>query len=157
MSQPGGVPETSGLAATVDLRLRPSLGALRVIFVIHAGCLALLPFAMQPGAPLLVLVAAFAASWFWLRRHPALGFGPRAITRIVWHADGTWTLHFDQWHGEARGGQAELLPNSLTHAWLLVLNFRAEKSGKRYTRVIAGGEADAEPLRRLRARLSLPG
>ncbi|MFT4046519.1 MAG: hypothetical protein QM661_07445 [Solimonas sp.] len=145
------MPETSSFAATVDLRLRPSLSALRVIFVIHAACLALLPFAMQPGLPMFALVIAFAASWFWLRRHPALGFGPRAITRIVWHADGAWTLFF----GEVVG-KAELLGNSLVHPWLLVLNFRAEKNGRRYTRVIAGGEAEAGPLRRLRARLSLP-
>jgi toxin CptA len=141
---------TNAFGATVDLRLRPSTGALRVIFAVHVACLALLPLAMQPGWPLIVLVAAFGVSWFWLRHHPALGFGPRAITRLVWHADGSWSLFFGD-----REGKAELLPNSLTHPWLLVLNFRAG-NGKRYARVIAGGEAEAEPLRRLRARLKLP-
>lgn len=139
----------TAFSGTVDLSLRPSLGAMRAIFIVHVLCIGLLPFAMEQGTPMLLLVGAFAASWFWLRRHPALGLGPRAITRIVWHADGTWNLFFGD-----KTGKAELMANSLVHPWLLVLNFRAE-NGKRYTRVIAGGEADPEVLRRLRARLSL--
>ncbi|WP_157622876.1 protein YgfX [Solimonas soli] len=141
---------SNSFASTVDLRLRPSLRALRVIFIVHVLCIGLLPLAMQPGIAMLALAGGFAASWFWLRRHPALGFGPRAITRLVWHADGSWNLFFGD-----KTGKAELLPHSLVHAWLLVLDFRAD-NGRRYTRVIAGGEADAEPLRRLRARLRMP-
>ena len=140
-----------GFADSVDLRLRPSTRALMAIFVIHAIAIGLLPFALPPGAPLIGLVAAFAGSWFWLRRHSALGCGPRAVTRLIWHADGSWSLFVGE-----REGKAELLPSSLIQPWLLVLNFRAA-SGRRYARVIAGGEADPEVLRRLRARLSLAG
>ncbi|WP_154654793.1 protein YgfX [Solimonas variicoloris] len=140
---------SNSFASTVDLRLRPSLGALRVIFAVHVAALGLLPLAMRPGWPLVVLVAAFGVSWFWLRHHPALGFGPRAITRLVWHADGGWSL----FRGE-REMRAELQPDSLVHPWLMVLNFR-DPQGRRCARVIAGGETEAEPLRRLRARLKV--
>lgn len=138
-----------GFGTTVELRLRPSLRALRLIFVLHVIGLVLLPFAMQPGGPMLALVAAFGLSWFWLRHSAVLGFGPRAITRLVWHADGGWSVF--------RGGReakAELLGSSLVQSYLLILNFRLA-DGRRAARLIDGGEAEAEPLRRLRARLSL--
>src|SRR3546814_16574183 len=106
-------------------------------------------FAMQPGWPMMVLVALFGVSWFALRHSAVLGLNAKAITRVVWHADGGW-LVFRGVH-ECK---AELKDNSLIHPALTVLNFRLHDGG-RATRVIAGGEAEAEPLRRLRARLSL--
>lgn len=136
---------------TVDLRLRPSMRALQLIFALHVVCIGLLPFAVSAKWPMLVLLAAFALSWFSLRRHPALGFGPRALTRIVWHADGNWSIHCSA--GEVR---AELMRGSLVHHRLLVLCFR-DANGHRAARVIVGDEVDAEALRRLRARLSLAG
>lgn len=134
---------------SVDLPLRPSLRALKWLFALHAAALVLMLFAMQPGRPMLILAAAFAGSWVWLRRHPAFGFGPRALTRLTWHAESTWTLH------DAGGArvEAELLGNSYVHPALLVLNFSL-KSGGRRTRALFGDEADEELLRRLRARLS---
>ncbi|MGH8444666.1 MAG: protein YgfX [Solimonas sp.] len=140
---------TNEFGMTVDLRLRASLGALRVIFIVHVLCIGLLLLAAPPGKLMIVLLAALAVSWFWLRHHPALGFGPRAITRLVWHADGQWSLFFGE-----REVKAELLDRSLVHPWLLVLNFRTT-AGQRHARVIAGGEAEPEPLRRLRARLKI--
>lgn len=134
---------------TVELRLRPSLRALQLIFALHVLCIGLLPLAMQSGPPMLVVAAAFAASWLWLRRHPTLGFGPRAITRMLWHADGSWSLWCD-----SREIRAELCAESLVHRRLLLLRFRSA-DGRRLTRLIAGDELDAEPLRRLRARLSV--
>ncbi|SEQ59747.1 hypothetical protein SAMN04488038_108106 [Solimonas aquatica] len=134
---------------TLDLRLKPSLAALQLVFLLHIGVIAALPFALRPGLPLMVLLAAAAASWFWLRRHPMLGFGPRAIERIVWHENGDWQVY--------RGGReqsVQLQAGSLVHSHLLVLNFRGE-DGRRCSRLILGGEAEAEPLRRLRARLRL--
>ncbi|NKF21789.1 protein YgfX [Solimonas marina] len=135
-------------AATVDLKLRPSFRALRLIFVLHIVCIGLLPFAMPSGWPMLVLVAAFAGSWFWLRRHPALGYGPRAIERVIWHADGQWTIFVG-----GREARATLDGRSVIHRRLLVLNFRSEASGRRYARLITSADAAPEPLRRLRARL----
>jgi toxin CptA len=123
--------------------------ALRLVFVLHVACIGLLPFAMQPGWPLLVLVAAFGVSWFALRHSAVLGFGTRTITRLIWHADGRWSV----FRG-AQESKAELLGSSLVHAHLLVLNFRLA-SGARVTRLLAGDETSPELLRRLRARLSL--
>lgn len=140
---------SNNFASTVDLRLRPSLRALRLIFCLHALCIGLLPLAMQPGWPAVALAAAFAASWLWLRRHPALGFGRQAIDRIVWHADGGWSL----WIGK-REARAELRGDSLVHRRLLVLRWRSD-DGRRYTRLIAGDEVTEPQLRQLRARLSV--
>src|SRR3546814_6524118 len=94
--------------------------------------------AMQPGWPMMVLVALFGVSWFALRHSAVLGLNAKAITRVVWHADGGW-LVFRGVH-ECK---AELKDNSLIHPALTVLNFRLHDGG-RATRVIAGGEAEAE-------------
>jgi toxin CptA len=134
--------------ATIDLALRPSLRALRWIFFAHVVVLALLPFAIQPGRPMLLLAAALAVSWLWLRRHPALGFGPRALTRITWHAGGDWSLQ----DAVGQKSDAELLGSSYVHPQLLVLNFRLRDQQRR-TRVLLGDECESEQLRRLRARL----
>lgn len=142
-------PSSSSYASTVDLRLKPSLRALRVVFVLHVICLVLLPFAMQPGWPMIVLVAAFGVSWFALRHSGVLGLNSRGLSRLVWHADGSWSV----FRGE-REYPATLADNSLVHAALMVLVFRL-KDGGRVSRVIDGSEADGELLRRLRARLSL--
>lgn len=136
-------------AATVDLRLKPSLRALRVVFVLHVICLVLLPLSMQPGWPMIVLVALFGVSWFALRHSAVLGMNSKAITRVIWHADGGWSV----FRG-AREYKAELKGNSVIHAAFTVLNFQLLDGG-RAARVIAGDEAEPEQLRRLRARLSL--
>ncbi len=137
-------------ATTVELRLVPSVKALKVVSTLHLLPLAALPFAMQPGAAMWGLIALFAASWFWLRRHPALGFGKTALVRLTWHADDSWTLH------EASSAQhtASLRPDSTRHPQLLVLRYAIKDGGTR-TRLIAGDETDVESLRRLRARLSV--
>jgi hypothetical protein len=56
--------------------------------------------------------------------------------------------------GSTAAPEAELLGSSLVHDRLLVLNFRL-KSGGRRSRALLGDDADAELLRRLRARLAL--
>ncbi len=142
---------TNEFGMTVDLRLKPSMRALRLIFILHIVCLGLLPFAMQPGPPMMVLLAAIGLSWLYVRRHAALGFAPRSINRIIWHVDGEWTLHPER----GTPVDAELLPGSLVHAWLLILRFRLKPDGAVATRLILGDEAEPESLRRLRARLSV--
>ena len=135
-------------AATIDVKLKPSMRGLQWVFVLHIVPVALLPFALEPGPVLGVAVGAFALSWLWLRRHPALGFGKRALMRLVWNADGTWLVE----DAEERKSSAQLLPSTYVHPRLIALNFKLG-SGARRTRLILGDEADAEPLRRLRARL----
>ena len=135
---------------TVDLVLQPSVRLLKWVSTLHILPLAALPFAMQPGPAMWALIAAFGGSWLWLRRHPALGFGRKALLRLVWNADGSWTLH------DATGAQhsAELLADSVRHPQLLVLRFRLSDGAVR-TRLVAGDETAPEGLRRLRARLSV--
>lgn len=139
---------SASFASTVDLALQPSYRGLRAVFLLHLIPLLLLPLALR-GWPLVLVAGGFALSWLWLRRHPALGLGPAAITRLVWPAEGPWTLY--------RSGRApvaaSLLDSSYLHPRLLVLNFRLD-NGSRLTRVLLGDEAPEDLLRRLRARLS---
>jgi toxin CptA len=120
-----------------------------VLFWIHAAMLALAMLALT-GVPLAGVAACVAASWVWSRRHPAFGYGPRALARLTWHAGGGWTLR------DAGGTQleAELLGSSLVHDALLVLVFR-RADGARRSLALFGDELDGESLRRLRARLQL--
>lgn len=135
----------------LDLQLGHSVLALKLIFLLHVGPVVLLPFAMQQGTPMLVILAGFMLSWLALRRHPVFGFGAKALTRLTWHGDGHWTLH------DSLGSyEADLLPSSIIHPKLLVLNFKL-KDGARRARAVLGDEAEAEPLRRLRVRLNVAG
>lgn len=138
--------------ATLELAPRPSVRALTILFALHAAVLALLLLALRPGFGMVLLAAAVAGSWFWLRRHPAFGFGPRALARLTWHADGRWSLQ------EAGGKRHEavLEGSSLVHDRLIVLNFELQGGGRR-SRALLGDELEAEPLRRLRARLRMLG
>ena len=139
---------SNSFADTVDVSPRPSMRAFRWMFFLHTGLLLLVAFALQPGAIFYALITLLALSWLGLRRHAVFGFGPRAIIRMVWHAEGRWTLY------EANGQSfdAELRPDSIVHASLLVLNFKP-KTGGRKTRILLGDELAEEPMRRLRARL----
>ncbi len=139
---------SSSFDATIDLAPRPSLRALQVLFWLHVAPLGLMLIALEPGWGMAGLAFALGASWLWLRRHPAFGFGNKALTRLTWHQDGSWTLH------PAGGGtlQGRLAGNSLVHARLIVLNFQLTQGG-RCSRVLLGDELEPELLRRLRARL----
>lgn len=140
---------SSSFASTVDLSLRSSARAQQLLFWLHVLPLLVLVFgADNPGLMLTAVALGIGLSWIWLRRHPVFGHGARAITRMVWHADGRWTLHQG-----SRSLDAELLGSSYVHSALLVLNFR-EKGGRRHTRVLFGDETAPEALRRLRARLA---
>lgn len=143
---------SSNFDATIDLALRPSVKALQLLFFAHVIPLVLLPLAMAQGPGLLVAAGVMLASWIALRRHPVFGYGPRALSRLTWHADGRWTLH------PAAGPPLEARLRGDSHVWpaLIVLRFAPEGGGVR-TRAILGDELPAPLLARLRARLSLPG
>ena len=106
---------TNSFLATIDLALRPSLRMHRVLFFLHLVPLALSVFALQPGVPMMLFAAAMGLSWLWLRRHPAFGFGRQALVRLIWQADGHWTV-FDN---AGRKFEAELLSRSCVHAQLM--------------------------------------
>jgi toxin CptA len=144
------VTSSAGSSTAVDCALRPSLRGLQWLFWLHVIPACALPLATTEPLYALPILALVALSWWRSRRHPALGFGPRAIVRILARADGSW------WIETAAGGQsAELLPDSLLTGWLLVLNFRGD-DGKRHARVVMAGDTDDDALRRLRARLHRP-
>jgi toxin CptA len=143
---------SSGFESTLDLRLAPSRRALRWLYVIHIVPLAFIPFAMQPGPLMLVIAAAFGGSWFYLRRHRAFGFGPRALSRVLWQPGIGWRV----WQSNGGEAAATLHAGSYVQARLLVLNFRyldGGAAGRRNSRVLLGDELPDDSLRRLRALL----
>ncbi len=135
--------------ATIDLAPRPSTRALQFLFWLHVLPLALMLAALPPGPAMAALAGALGVSWLWLRRHPVFGFGSKALTRLTWHQDGSWTLH------DASGARfdAALLGSSLVHRQLIVLNFALKQRGHR-SRALLGDELEPELLRCLRARLN---
>ncbi len=140
---------SASFGSTVDLRLRPSRRALQWALWLHALPAALIPLTVPPGWPMVLVAGLIALSWIAIRHHPALGLGRRAITRLTWDGDNRWQA----WIG-GKGESVTLLDHSVVHGDWLLLRFRTER-GRRVTRLLMGDEAGAEPLRRLRARLSV--
>ncbi|MGB0955270.1 MAG: protein YgfX [Panacagrimonas sp.] len=141
---------SSSFVSTIELRLRPSARAHRLLFWLHGIPLALLPVAVPSGLWMLLPVVSIGASWWWLRRHPAFGHGPDSIRRLVWHADGNWKIRT----ASGTESAAALLPSSYLHDAVLILNFKQD-DGRRRTRIVLGDEAEAALIQRLRARLSV--
>jgi hypothetical protein len=136
-------------STVVDVTLTPSLRGLQVAFWLHVLPACLLPFATSEKLYALPILALIALSWWRTRRHAVLGFGRGAVSRILTRTDGSWWIE-TAGHG---GENAQLLADSIVTGWLLVLRFRCD-NGKVLTRLIMGGEADDEALRRLRVRLN---
>ena len=140
---------SNAFSATIDLRLKPSLRGMQFVVGLHVLAATLAMIAQPPDHLGLALSGLLLVSWFSLRRHPVFGFGRKALTRLTWHADGP------KWSVETSAGAASdalLLPSTVVTRHLLVLNFRLV-DGSRRSRAILGDEAEAELLRRLRARL----
>lgn len=138
---------SSSFESTVDLTLLSSPLAHQLLFWLHVLPLLMIGFGGGSGSGQLVVAFAIGLSWLWTRRHPAFGHGPRAITRITWHADGRWNIQVG-----SQVVEAELQGNSYVHRVLMVLNFRV--GTRRFTRILLGDETSEDPLRRLRARLA---
>lgn len=139
-------------AGTIELAPKPSARAVIALFWVHSLPLALLLATPLDRWVMTGLVVAIGLSWWWLRRHPAFGYGPRALVRLVGDADGTWQLE------TAAGAkhEAHLLGSSLLAGPVMVLNFRT--SDRRLSRILLGDELPAEQLQALRARLdAAPG
>lgn len=140
---------SNAFSATIDLTLRPSLRGMQLVVGLHVLAASLAMVAQPPDHLGLLLSGLLLLSWFSLRRHPLIGFGKRALSHLIWHADGP------DWRLETTGGSASdatLLPSTLITRHLLVLNFKLA-DGSRRSRALFGDEADPELLRRLRARL----
>ena len=100
-------------STSLDLTLRPSVRAVLVLSALHIGAVALAVLAGPPKWAGLLMALLFLTSWFSLRRHPAFGYGPKALIRLIGHAEGGWTV-------ETAGGQredAELLGSSVVQSW----------------------------------------
>lgn len=133
---------------SLDLSPRPSVRAVVTLSLLHMAAVVLIVLARLPQWASLGMALLLLASWFTLRRHPAFGYGPRALHHLILHAAGGWTVE------STAGGRedAELLAGSVVQSWIIVLNFRL-KSGRRRSRVLLGDELDTAAMRRLRARL----
>ena len=139
---------SAGSSIVADVALQPSLRAVQWAFWLHAIPAALLPFVSPPPWFAVGILLLIFASWMFTRRHAALGFGPRAIRRILARADGSWWIE----DASGRGEDVRLLPDSVVTGGLLVLCF-GNDAGRRRVRLILGSEGDEEALRRLRVRL----
>lgn len=137
--------------ATIDLRPRPATGAVRGLLAFYVLAAGLLLAAEPPQTLGLVLSCGLLLSWFGLRRHPALGFGPRALTRLIWHGGSArWSL--ESGLGTGTRIEATLAPSTLVTRHLLLLNFRFA-DGRRRSRALFGSDVDPDSFRRLQARL----
>lgn len=135
-------------APTVDLSPDPGYGALRVLLLVHVIPLAAIPLLLHLSGWLpLLLAVGIGGSWLYVRRRPALGFGPRALTRLTLHGDGSWNVE-----DEAGRHKAELQRSSVVWGRTVILNFRLA-NGARRSRILYGDEVNTDALRRLRARL----
>lgn len=137
-------------AVVTELALQPSYRALHFLLPLHAAPLAAIPLFYRGEAvwPPLLLAVVVGASWLYVRRHPALGFGRRALVRILAHEDGEWMLE----DGDGEHHAARLASGTVVLSRFLVLNFKLRDGGRR-TRLLLGDEAEEQPLHRLRAYL----
>lgn len=136
-------------SATLDLTLAPSLRAVGVVVMLHVLAILLTFLAHPQTVVVVILVVLFIASWASLRRHPAFGYGPRALRRLIAHGDGSWTVET-----ASTSEHVSLLPGSFVNAALIVVRFKLA-SGNTRSRVLWGDELPADALRRLRARILL--
>lgn len=131
----------------IDLSLSPSASALRLLFWLHALTLILVVVAVPAKLPMLGLTLLIAVHWFWCRRHPSFGYGPRALRRLQWNEQQGWALALEGQTPVA----AELDASSSVHHWLTVLRLRR---GRRvFTRIILPGDLADASARQLRVQM----
>lgn len=135
---------------TIEFEPGPSARAVIALFWVHTLPLALVLATPLQGPVMAGLALVVGGSWLWLRRHPAFGFGPRALVKLRWAAEGEWTL------AAARGERllGRLSGSSVVLGPVLILNFDIDGGGRR-TRILMGDETPPEIQQRLRARLSV--
>ena len=134
-----------------DLQIEPRLSRrLALLFGLAHGA-ALMAIAQLTALPwqLSLALAGFVVVNFILvfRLH-VLGNAARSILMLVWNAEGEWSL-------VTAGGErleAHLLPASLVHPLLIVLNFAVSGRG-RWTTVLMPDSLDRRTHRQLLARL----
>ncbi|HKJ10057.1 MAG TPA: protein YgfX [Gammaproteobacteria bacterium] len=134
------------------LRLEPqvSRSLTRFLFFLHALALVAAWTAPLAWPVKLVLTAAvLIGGWRELRRQR--GVRDATLLRIVWGADGTWSVRVN-----GRWQSARLEPDVHEHPLLVVLPLRTE-DGRVRRIVIAPDAIDADSYRRLRVRIRQSG
>lgn len=138
-----------------DTEISPSPGMAAILIVMHIIALTAavyLMFTDYTGASAFAILPPFIA-WsliHHLRLHAWRSL-PRSVVGLRVDQDGDWRLR------QRDGTQLDacLMPDSLVHPWVLVLNFRV--AGKRVTLLIVPDAMDQERMRRLRVRLLTAG
>lgn len=126
-----------------EFLLRPSLGAVRWVFIVHLMAVALMLITVERNLPLALLAAGAGISWFWLRRHAVFGFGPRALTGVR-HRDDGWQARLG--NGEWRDASLAPATRLFGRGVLLVLRI----NGRRHTRLVRGTDLAPDAMRQLR-------
>jgi toxin CptA len=141
---------SSGSAPPIVLELRRSRRLAGFLFVSHALALGAAAYAHLPPVAAAAVAATVLTSFVVnFRRHCQL-LGRRAVRRVVYTADGQWRV------GDGAGGEHDswLEPDPTVTPELVILRLRGA-DGVTRTVLLLGDSADADPLRRLRARLRL--
>ena len=137
-------------APPIDLELRPSRRLALVLFGLHALGLISAASVRMPPIALAAIAATVLTSFIVSFRRHALLVGAAAVRRAVWTSLGRWTIT----DGTGAALEAELLPEPTVGQLLVVLRFRGA-DGRRRALLLLPESADADQLRRLRARLRL--
>lgn len=135
----------------LHLELRPSRILAALLLMAHGGALVLL--VLLPLAwwwRMLLAVALLWSLWRSFNRH-ALRRGESAITRLVWESDDTWLLK----RADGKEQRAHLKPGSYVGPGLVILHFGGGRFEWPRCVVLLPDAADAESLRKLRARLQM--
>lgn len=98
----------------------------------------------------LVAVLLIVISWRHQFRRAYGLQGPRVVTLALWDEKNLWRIRLG--HGQMQN--AELLPDSLNHWLLVILNFKTA-AGQRYSMPLFRDSLDNDLHRRLRVRLTV--
>lgn len=139
-----------GSAPPIEIELRRSRRVAGFLFVSHALALGAAAYAHLPPVAAAAIAATVLTSFILnFRRHCALE-GRRAVRRVVWNAEGRWTVT----DGEGRVHESTLEPNPTVTPELVILRLRGA-DGVTRTALLLSDSADQDQVRRLRARLRL--
>ncbi len=132
----------------IRLQLEPSRRLSWFIDATHLTGFGMLLWLETLEASLLILMVPVLVRWY-LRRKTFVGLkGRGAVRQMEWLPEGEWILYDSQ----AVPQSAKLLGSSTVWSWMVVLGFSTGAFKRRYV-ILPGDNADADQVRRLRARL----
>ena len=137
------------------LTLKPKLSRIFVsLFIVgHVGAMALLvPLFFSIELKITMAVMLLASLIIAIQKQPGVSRAGNIAT-LVWKADGDWVIETV----DGKTCEAQLQPSSYLHLWLVVLNFRSEKSRRLRSIIVFPDALDVEIFRKLRVRLGIEG